>query len=140
MRGQAIRDGVRRLAPRGVGRGARIASMRVSVDDHQLLEDTRSQLIANLARVPGKATDWEVVPGAITIGESLLHIAAVEFLFATALTSDADGPIRPELWRQVSGGFARELGIAPPRGRPVSAYLARLAEVREMTRTALAAT
>jgi hypothetical protein len=73
------------------------------------------------------------VPGARTIAESLLHIAAVEFIFATALAHRSGVEVPVEFWEQLKQGLATEVGYDPPKHVTLAACIARLTQVREFT-------
>jgi hypothetical protein len=105
------------------------------VDDLATIERTRDQLLRDLERVEPAAVDWAPVPGARTIAESLLHIAAVEFVFATALALRAGLETRAELWEQLKAGLATEVGYEPPRQVGLLDCIDRLARVRGVSRS-----
>jgi hypothetical protein len=105
------------------------------VDDLALIEETRSRLLRDLHRVPPAAGDWAPVPGARTITESLLHVAAVEFIFIAALALRAGHEIRVQLWDQLKPGLATEVGYDPPQQVGLAGCIERLEQVRQVTRT-----
>jgi uncharacterized damage-inducible protein DinB len=100
----------------------------------------REILLRDIAPLDVAALDWQAAPQALTIGTSLLHIAAVEFLVMGAVAlqrADADhGPDR-QLWQELRPGFARELALTPCRGQPRSHYTDLLQRVRHASEAIL---
>jgi hypothetical protein len=105
------------------------------MDDLALLEKTRSQLLRDLDRVHAAAANWVPVPGARTIAESLLHVAAVEFVFAAALALRARRDVPVELWDGLKAGLATEVGYDPPQDVGIPECIERLEQVRLITRS-----
>jgi hypothetical protein len=105
------------------------------VDDLALIEETRDRLLRDLDRVPPDVAEWAPVPGGRTISESLLHVAAVEFIFAAALALRAGREVHARLWEQLKAGLASEVGYDPPQQVGLSGCIERLKAVRDVTRT-----
>jgi uncharacterized damage-inducible protein DinB len=99
----------------------------------------RDVLLRDIGALAPDALDWQARSRATSIGTMLLHIAAVEYLVITAVarTRDSTSAIDHDLWQQLLPGFARELGIAAMRERPLTHYLALLGQVREVTEAVL---
>lgn len=102
----------------------------ISASDPELLEAGRRRLLRDLQRVAPAAVGRALVPRARTIAESLLHLAAVELVFATALAARAGGTADPDLWERVKAGLATEVGYASPRDATLDGCIARLGDVR----------
>jgi hypothetical protein len=107
------------------------------MNDFALLEETRSRLVRDLDRVRPAAAHWAPVPGARTIAESLLHVAAVEFVFTTALALRARTAVPVDLWDQLKAGLATEIGYEPPRAVTLADCIERMERVRHLTRSVL---
>lgn len=105
------------------------------MDDLAIIEETRGRLLRDLDRVPHDAADWAPVPGGRTISESLLHVAAVEFIFTAALALRAGREISVRLWDELKAGLASEVGYDPPRRVGLTGCIRRLEAVRDVTRT-----
>jgi hypothetical protein len=116
---------------------ARGLTTRMITDDLALLDETRSRLLRDLRRIRPGAVEWAPLPGARTIAESLLHIAAVEFIFTTALALRSGTEVPVDLWDQLKGGLATEVGYDPPTRIALTECVERLERVRNLTRTAI---
>ena len=100
-----------------------------------LLKPSRKVLIDALAKLADGDLDRKANKGAKTIGESLLHIAAFEFVSATAKSITKGGKVKSTLWEKVAPGFAREAGFMPPTGLTLGAYASILKAVRAYSAT-----
>jgi hypothetical protein len=105
------------------------------VDDRDLLRRTRAQLLADLERVPEAAVSFQPVAGARTIAESLLHVAAVELVFAVALARRGGHRVPAELWEPVKRGLAAEARYDPPRDTSLATCLVHLRRTRAALET-----
>ena len=106
----------------------------------QALQRYREVLLRDIESLDTAALDWQAAAQAVSIGTSLLHIAAVEFLVMSAVAvhrGDAGaGPDRA-LWLALQPGFARELAQPPCVGQPRSHYTRLLQQVRSASETVL---
>jgi uncharacterized damage-inducible protein DinB len=104
------------------------------------LQRYRDVLLRDIEALDIAALDWQAAPQAVSIGTSLLHIAAVEFLVMSAVAMSRDDA-RPSpdraLWSALQPGFARELALSPNTGQPCSHYVDLLQQVRSASETAL---
>jgi len=109
------------------------------VTDIALLEQARARLLSDLERVTEEAAAFEPVPGARTITESLLHVAAVEFVFAASLLvrQGREEDLECARWEHVKAGLATEIGYDPPKDVGVRECLDALVAARALTRAAL---
>lgn len=102
----------------------------------------REVLLRDIASLDVAALDWRPAAESITIGTSLLHIAAVEYLVigAIELQRGRAGPSSDRsLWPMLQPGFARELQQAACAGRPCSFYTDLLQQVRSAGETVMKA-
>lgn len=106
----------------------------------QVLRHYREVLGRDVAGLDTAALDWRPTTAAVSIATILLHIAAVEYLVISAVTAQPEGmePVDRALWEALLPGFARELGLAPCTGRPLSHYTDLLGRVRGKTEALLA--
>ena len=114
-----------------------VGAMSCTMSDVPLLHETRGRLKRDLRLVQPAAAEWTPVPGARTIAESLLHIAAVEFVFATALALRRSVEVPFELWDHLKAGLATEVGYDPPKRVSVADCIERLERVRNLTLTVI---
>lgn len=103
----------------------------------ELFERAREQLLRDLERVPDDVVSLTPELGTRTIAESLLHVAAFEFLVAVALAADRGRPVPVEVWEEVKPGLATEVGYDEPAGLTREDCLTRLERVRRFTRTVI---
>ena len=104
------------------------------------LQRYREVLLRDIEALDTAALDWQAAPQAVSIGTSLLHIAAVEFLVMSAVaTAREDARLSPDraLWSALQPGFARELALSPCTGQPCSHYADLLQRVRSDSEAAL---
>jgi uncharacterized damage-inducible protein DinB len=81
-------------------------------------------LLKDLNGTPESALDWRLVPGAITIGSSLLHIIGYEYLVVSAIAgAEVASLLRGPEWAVYAPGFPRELNVPLPAGRDLGWYL-----------------
>lgn len=102
------------------------------------LEATRKEFVTGLNRVPEDILQWEVVPGATTIGETVLHVGGVEYLLAGSLLIASGWQPDPVLWTALKHGFARNAGFEPPSDLSSEGAIAILEQVRQLTYEAVA--
>jgi hypothetical protein len=102
------------------------------MSDLALVEETRRRLLRDLRKVCPEAMEFQPVPGVRTIAESLLHVAAVEFVFAMALALREGRNVAIDLWDEVKAGLATEIGYNPPREALLEHCTDRLTRVRQM--------
>jgi len=106
----------------------------------QALQRYREVLLRDIEALDITALDWQAAPQAVSIGTSLLHIAAVEFLVINAVAIFGDD-VRSQpdraLWSALQPGFARELALSPRTGQPCSNYVDLLQQVRSASETVL---
>ncbi len=80
-----------------------------------------------------EAVEFEPAPAVRTIAESLLHVAAVEFVFAMALAVREGRNLEIGLWDELKPGLATEIGYEPPHRIRLEHCTDRLTRVRQMT-------
>jgi hypothetical protein len=99
------------------------------------LEASRNVLSSAVGALDPGMIHAKVAPGAKTIAEALLHIAAFEFLAvgSRAYAAGAQPPI--ELWDRVEPGFARELGLPEPEEASLGQITEVLGDVRSFTKS-----
>jgi hypothetical protein len=97
------------------------------------LSHVRRILDAYLERVDEDALHWKAFPDAVPIAETVLHIAGFEYLTIAALARGTEQNPDLDLWRRVSGGFARSAGFAASTDVDRSELVDTLGAVREET-------
>ncbi len=94
----------------------------------------RSRLLSDIDGLTVEALDWQITPGLITIGTSLLHIIGFERMLIAAVEGcDVRLIIKQPEWLVFAPGFRRLLPTSHPTSFPLSFYVDLLTKQEQIT-------
>lgn len=100
---------------------------------------SRKILLSDLRGLPPSALDWKVRPDSVTIGSTLIHIAAIEYSVTTALIERR--PPKEEwntpMWKILRPGFHRKFPKEVSTEQSLQSLLRILEDVRRRFRETL---